>query len=366
MIPVDPGLASCSFEKPMINPTHRILVSLITLVLLAANASADRVDLNDGSVINGRILAVHGGKLRVETAFAGTIEISQAAVKSFSTDEAVNVGLASGSEVLGQVQATGAGIKVAATNGEMSAGTSAVTAVWRQGEDSPSVHAAKLAAEKVARKWVYEASVAIAGRSGASEKFGAAFGFKATLASSRDKLIFATAAERAQDNGVKTADRQFGSVDYSSFYSPDNGWYVRTSIEQDKIKSLDLRSSSGFGFGHKLIKKQQQDLEFRLGAGFLSATYSNNTKFSSLGLDIAFLHSYTFGNTKMTNSLTYTPAFKDFGNYRLRHESTLELPLTAALWKLRIGVANDYQSIPPAGVERLDTTYFTSLMLNWK
>lgn len=225
---------------------------------------------------------------------------------------------------------------------------------------------AKLAAEKAARKWAYEASVAIAGRTGASEKFGAAFGFKATLASAQDKLIFAAAAERADDNGVKTADRQFGSVDYSSFYSADNGWYVRTSLEKDKIKSLDLRSSSGFGFSHKLIKKERQDLEFRAGLGYLSEIYSNNTKFSSLGLDIAFLHSYTFRNSKLTNVLSFNPAFRDFGNYRLRHESALELPLTASLWKLKLGVASDYQSIPPAGVVRLDTTYFTSLILNWQ
>jgi hypothetical protein len=350
----------------MINPTLRKIVSLVTLALLATNATADQIELNDGSVIKGKILAANGGKLKVETAFAGTIEIAQAAVKSFSTDEAVNVGLASGSEVLGQVQATDAGIKVAAANGEMTAGTAQVTAVWRQGADSPSVRAAKLDAEKAARKWAYEASVAIAGRTGASEKFGAAFGFKATLASNQDKLIFSASAERAQDNGVKTADRQFGGVDYSSFFSPDNGWYVRSSIEKDKIKALDLRSSSGFGFSRKLIKKELQDLEFRVGTGYMYETYSNNTKFSSLGLDIAFLHTYTFGNSKMTNSLTYTPAFKDFGNYRVRHESAIELPLTAALWKLRLGVANDYQSIPPAGVDRLDTTYFTSLILNWK
>lgn len=203
-------------------------------------------------------------------------------------------------------------------------------------------------------------------RTGASEKFNAAFGFKATLASAQDKLIFTTAAERAKDNGVTTADRQFGGVDYSSFFSANNGWYVRSSVEVDKIKALDLRSSSGFGFSRRLIKKPHQDLEFRAGLGYLYETYSDNTKFSSLGLDIAFLHSYTFRDAKLTNALTYTPAFKDFGNYRLHHESAVELPLTAALWKLRFGVANDYQSIPPAGVDRLDTTYFTSLILNWR
>jgi hypothetical protein len=40
--------------------------------------------------------------------------------------------------------------------------------------------------------------------------------------------------------------------------------------------------------------------------------------------------------------------------------------LQAAMWKLRMGVANDYTSKPSIGKKRLDTTYFTRLVLNWK
>ncbi len=338
----------------------------ISALLFATSAFADRVELTDGSVINGKLLSAEGGKFKIETAFAGTIEITQASIKSFTTDEAVNVALVSGSTVLGQVRASDSGIAVVAGDGSMSAATAKVAAVWRAGSDSPETRAAKEIAAKAQRKWAYEASVAIAGRTGASEKFGAAFGFKATLASAQDKLIFALAAERAQDNGVTTANRQFGGVDYSSFYSADNGWYARSSLEKDKMKALDLRSSSAFGLGRRLKKTAVQDLEFRFGVSYLYDSYSNNTSFASPGVDLAFLHSYVFTNAKLTNMLGYTPAFKDFGNYRLRHESALELPLGASLWKLKLGLANDYLSLPPAGTARLDTTYFTSLILNWQ
>jgi len=344
---------------------HSLVTTLLTLAL-ATIVRADRIELADGSVINGKLLSAEGGKLKVETAFAGTIEIVQAEVKTFSTDEAVNVSLAGGSAALGKVAATEAGIKVASAHGEISAATTGVDAVWRQGEDSPETKKHKAEIEAKTRKWAYEASVAIAGRTGATEKFGAAFGFKATLASAQDKLIFALAADRAKDNGVTTADRQFGGVDYSSFYSPDNGWYVRSSLEKDKIKNLDLRSSSGFGFGRKLIKNKQQDLEFRLGAGYRYDSYTNGTTFDSPGLDIGFLNTYNFANAKLTDAVGYTPAFKDFTNYRIRHESAFELPIAASLWKLKLGIANEYFSVPPPGTERLDTTYFTSLILNWK
>lgn len=350
----------------MKTPSLKILFSSVLGLVLATAAVADRVELTNGSVIVGKIVSAEAGKFKIETDFAGAVEIKQDKIKSFATDEAVNVSLATGSAVLGQVTPTEAGIKVAAANGELTAGTAQVTAIWLKGADSPAERAVKEIAAKSARKWSYEASLAINGRTGPSEKFGVAGGFKATLASAQDKLIFALAAERAEDNGVKTADRQFGGVDYSNFFSPENGWYVRSSIEKDKIKQLDLRSSSAFGLTRKLVRTKADDLEFRFGVNYLYETYSNSTKFSSPGLDVAFLNTYNFGNAKLTSTLGYTPAFKDFGNYRIHHESALELPLTAALWKLKVGVANDYQSIPAPGVDRLDTLYFTSLILNWE
>ncbi len=349
----------------MKNPLKKILIACAFGLALTSIARADRVELTNGSVVLGKIVSAENGKFKVETDFAGTVEIKQDKIKSFTTDEAVHVALA-GSEVLGQVTPTEAGIKVAATNGTITGETKEVKAVWQKDAESPEARIAREFAEKTARKWAYEASVAISGRTGTSEKVGATFGLKATLASAQDKLIFAFNAERAEDNGVTTADRQFGGVDYSAFFTPKMGWYARTSVEKDAIKALDLRSNSAAGLTRKLVHKDREDLEFRLGVSYLYENYADNTKFSSPGLDVGFINTYTFGNAKLSTILNYTPAFKQFANYRIHHESSLELPLTAALWKLKVGLTNDYQSIPPAGVDRLDTLYFTSLILNWQ
>ena len=343
-----------------------LLHTALALALAAAVRAADRVELTDGSVVYGKLVSADAGKFKVETAFAGTIEIAQDKIKSFATDEAVNVQLAAGSTVLGQVQATEGGVAVVAKDGQMSAATAKVAAVWRAGADSPATHQLKEQIAKAERKWAYEAAVAITGRTGGSEKFSGAVGLKATLESAQDKLIFALQAEKAKDNGVETANRQFGSADYSAFFSDHNVWYVRTSLEKDSIKALDLRSNTSFGFGRKLIKKDLQDLELRVGASYVYETYANGTKFDSPGLDVTLTHAYTFQTGKLNNVLTYTPAFKQFSNYRLHHESTFEVPITASLWKLKTGLSNDYTSIPQPGVERLDTLYFTSLILNWK
>lgn len=338
----------------------------MALLLSGAAFAADRIELTDGSVVLGKLLSAAGGKFKVETTFAGTIEIAQAKIKTFSTDEAVNVGLAAGSAVLGKVQAADGGIQVVAADGQMNSNTTKVVAVWRAGADSPETQAAKAAAEKAKRHWKYEAAVAINGRTGGAEKFAGAVGLKATLESSEDKLIFNLAAEKAKDNGVETANRQLAGVDYSAFFNPKSVWYARDSIEKDATKSLDLRSTTAFGLGRKLIKKDLQDLEFRFGFSYTYESYANGKSFDSPGLDIAFIHSLQLKNGKLSNAITYTPAFKNFSNYRVHHESTYELPLTASLWKLKLGIANDYISLPQPGIERLDTLYFTSLILNWE
>lgn len=342
------------------------LAAMACALLLAGALRADRIEMADGSVLNGKIVSADKGKFKVETSFAGTIEVAQDQIRTFSTSDAVNVGLSAGSAVLGRVESSGGGIRVVAADGQMSASTGNVAAVWRQGEDSPAVREAKAQAAKAERHWAYEASLALTGRTGVSEKFGSNLGFKATLESPQDKLIFTLQAERAKDNGVDTADRQFGGVDYSSFFSEKNVWYARTSVEKDKIKLLDLRSTTAFGIGRKLVKTERQDTELRLGISYLYETYSNNTKFDSPGADVTLLNSLQLARWKLTNMISYTPAFKDFANYRVHHESAFEVPITASLWKLRLGLANDYQSEPPDGTEKLDTTYFTSLILNWK
>jgi hypothetical protein len=42
------------------------------------------------------------------------------------------------------------------------------------------------------------------------------------------------------------------------------------------------------------------------------------------------------------------------------------MPLANPAWKMRMGVSNDYNSKPPGRIERLDTAYFTRLVLTWQ
>lgn len=351
---------------------HRSLPAALSVfaavLLFTASAAADRVELTDGSVLHGRLVSAEGGKFRLETKFAGVVEIAQEHIASFATDEAVNVGLKAGTQVLGTVAPSANGITVVAADGQMSAATANVVALWRQGVDSPAVRDAKIAADKLKRRWAYEASASLSGRTGGSEKFAGAVGFKATLESPQDKLVFSGIINRAQENGNVTANDWKSGVDYSAFFTGSTVWYARTDLSKDRIKAIDLRSNSAFGIGRKLGNTAKRDTEIRLGLGYTYETYTTGAAdFESAGLDVALLNTMTLGWAKMNNRLVWTPSFEEFTNYRLVHETSVDLPIKGAdFWKLRMGVNNDYQSEPAAGIGKLDTTYYTALILNWK
>jgi len=70
--------------------------------------------------------------------------------------------------------------------------------------------------------------------------------------------------------------------------------------------------------------------------------------------------------SQIKNTLAYTPAISDFGDYLLTHDSGIEIPLGFSdYWQLHLGLRHDYKSIPAVGRDSLDTSYYSRLQLAW-
>lgn len=344
---------------------------LLTILFLTTGSisvlNAGTVKTRDGSVINGKILSIEDGVIKVGTTYAGEVFIKQSEVLTFSSDETINVSTQSGNTFLGTVDGDDDAIKIAADGGTFETQVENVSAVWQPGDDSPQERALKAEIAARERKWKYDASVDISGKSGNSDRFSSAIGLSAVLESREDKLQFYGSMDFAEENNNKTAEEIKAGVDYSSFFSDTLSWYARIELEQDEIELLDLRSTAAFGIGKHVIRRDDQQLEFRAGLAYRFENFSDGTEVESPGLDFALIHFKDLGWGGLNNHLTYNPSFEDFGNFRIFHESSLELPLgTGDFWKLRLGIANEYNSDPVPGLEEMDTTYFTRLLLSWR
>ena len=79
------------------------------LAVCTGVASADQVELKNGDELHGTITAMGGGKLTINTPFAGDVIIDAGQIKTFSTDEPIELKLIDGTFIKRAVAADGNG-----------------------------------------------------------------------------------------------------------------------------------------------------------------------------------------------------------------------------------------------------------------
>ncbi|MFM8334488.1 MAG: YdiY family protein [Opitutaceae bacterium] len=336
----------------------RIISACLLAAFGVARLMADSVDVKGGARIVGKVVKIDDGAVVVETTYAGSISIKQAEVIAINTDAPIAVRFANGTRVDGKVTGSGDGrVKVANAEGEFASEIAKVANSWGPGGRDP-----------LERDWAYETAVDITGKNGNRSQLGTAGSLRATLKGPSDTLQFYLAYDRQVTDSVKSSDQFRAGVDYTSNFAGKNSWYARNEGGFDRIKDIELYDVAGFGMGYDFIKQKKQTFTGRFGLSFRYEGYKNpaTTDVKSAGLDFGFSHRLELPTGLLVNRLTLVPAFEDFSNYRANHESFYEMPMANSSWKLRLGLANDYNSRPGRGVEKMDTTYFTRLALNWR
>jgi len=350
-------------------PTTLRYVAIAGLTALcAARISADVIETRSGARIVGAVTRIEDGSIYVKTDYAGDLVIKQSEVTGLSTDAPVTVRLASGTVLAGKVSSSGGAIKIAGEDGELTTRVEKVATSWASGTEDPQVTAAKKALEASQRRWTYEVAADITGKTGNSEQLGTAVSARATLKSNQDTLQFYSAYDRQVTDGSKSSDQFKAGVDYQDNFSGRKSWYVRDEGGFDRVKDIELYNVAAAGLGYDFVKEEKHTLTGRVGLAFRYEGYKNpaTEDVKEAGLDFGVNHEWTFSNSKLVNRLSFIPGFNDFSNFRLSHESFYEIPLVVPFWSLRLGISNDYNSKPGDNVEKLDTSYFTRLVLNWR
>ena len=339
------------------NLAVRTIIALLAFSVV--RLGADTIDIKNGARIIGKITRIDAGSIAVSTDYAGTITIKQSEVTGITTDTPIAVRLESGTRFDGRVTAApGGGLQIAGSDGTISTTIDKVAASWAAGEVDPLAD----------RHWTYEASADVSGKTGNREQVGTAAEVRATLKTTQDMLQFYSAYNRQVSDGSKSADQFKAGVDYSNNFAGRKSWYVRDEGGFDRVKDIELYNIAAAGLGFDIIKEPKRTLTGRAGLSFRYEGYRDpfTEDVKSAGLDLGINSDMEFGNSRLVTRISYVPSFEDFANYRLTHESYYQIPLAHPAWKLRLGVSNDYNSQPPTGFEKLDTSYFTRLVLSWQ
>jgi putative salt-induced outer membrane protein YdiY len=341
----------------------RRICTTIILLLLAGPAFADLIVTTDGSRLNGEITGGTTKAVVIKTAFGAEVEVPLGKVKTLSTGQTVHLALSSGNVLVGTVEDADGQMQVSTGDGTMSVKSGAITAVWRPGSRNPL-----LPPPVIERKWKYEASVDVSGKTGNTEKMGSYVAVKGTLAGDDDKFVVYARGGRSRENSVDTVKEVIGGLDYEEVFGDASSWYARTELEYDSVENVDLRSTAAAGYGYYLVRQADHEARLRVGFQFRHESFGDGTNESSPGLDFGLYNMAKFEDFgTLTTEITYTPSFEDFSDYRAYHESSLDIPLPASdRWSIRLGISNEYNSHVKTDRKHLDTSYFARLALKWE
>ncbi len=343
-------------------PWPRIF-ALIPFVIAGAAGTlrADTVETREGARLVGRVTKITGGKVSIETDYAGVVTVDQTHVVRVETDAPRSVRLIDGTRVDGRLSTRNDKVEVAAAAGPVATAFSRIATCWVPGAPEPP-------GLRPRHHWSYEAAVDVTGKNGNHNQLGTAYGLTATLTRLKDTLILSTSYNRQTSDGLKSVDQFKAGADYSSNYVDKNSWYVRDEGGFDHIKDLSLYNLAATGQGYDFVKKVGQTLTGRIGLAYRYEDYRHSTAqdVHSIGLDLGLNYTRQIARSLLTTRLAIVPTLQHPENYTVTHETDFDIPITKSAWKLRLGVANNYNSRPPPLFERLDTTYFGRLVLSWK
>lgn len=358
-----PGVVAGVSEAVAISKNHlSIFAGAVWFAATGLFAVADVVETKNGARLVGKVTGIDAEVVTLETDYAGQLKIKKTEVASVETEGAQFVRLDSGAVVPGRLMPEAAGrVRIQSAGDVVTTPVAGIRTTWALGAKDPEL----LAREP---KWSFEASADITGKTGNGEEFGSAYSVRIKRTGPQTLLQLYSAYKRQVTDDSVSDDQFRVGVDYTNNFAGRTSWYARSEGGYDYAKDIDVYNIAGTGFGYDFIKQSKQILTGRIGLSFRYEAYGDPDaeELKSAGLDTGVHHEYTFRSAKLVSDLTYVPAFEDFANYRAVHDSYFEIPITTKTWKLRLGVTNDYTSRPGAEVEKLDTTYYSRFVLNWK
>jgi putative salt-induced outer membrane protein YdiY len=370
--------------------------SLAALMALSPSALADRVHLEDGSRIEGRLQRLHEKALAVDTAFAGTISIAQDKIAGLNSDGFLMISLASGDRIMGRLAydpQTGQRL-LSESLGNLPLDLGDVSAIWPEDQPTPETLVIQEIEERERRNlaeaqtqheeekkalaealvtpdkaWSGRTQLGLSGASGNTDRAALNGRASARRETSFDRLDLSLGWRFARENGRETENEVIGNARLERDFS--DRWFAFGSImlEQDEFENLDLRSVLTLGSGYFFIQEKDHELKARLGLGYQVEAFQTSPTEEEAVLSFGYDYKIQLnGRLLFTHNFTYLPSLSDpVNDFRLQSDAALDIPVTDnKAWTVKIGLRNQYDNRPVLGNEKLDTFYTVSLGYNFQ
>lgn len=348
------------------------LIATAFAAALHIAATADTVELVNGDTLTGTVVAQAEGKIVLEHAQLGRVELSAEDVKQVKIAEA---DAPDAPEVPAAPEAPAATPQA----GEPIDAPGGVPVPDPQPDPQPNPEQAAAAAAEAAaleapslldtfiEEWDTKLTLGFTGTSGNADRQN--YHAKLDTQYETDHLrwtinsswFYAVANNRRSQNEVQTKITR-------DWLQKDNPWFyfIRGEHEYDQFRAWENRVSAFGGAGYTLIDDKQLEVKARLGLG---GTYE-------FGPINEFTPEAFFGGSvakwkinarhTLSGEMIYYPSLEDSSDFRIQSklEWLYKLDLASGM-SLKLGVQNEYESQTPGDNDNNDLKYYGALMISF-
>ncbi len=331
-----------------------------TALLLAVAASptaafCGEVLLNNGDRITGTITQVVDGKLTVESPAVGELVIPLTEIRTFTTDDAVDVVLHDGSVVKQKLSASEQPGTVLATGGAAADQTIAFADL---GAVNPP--------DKT-RSWQGTIRGGLLVTTGNSETTQANVGINLTRRTEFDRLTFdgqylfgrQENADTGEDETTTDNWSVVGKYDY--FFTDQFYVFALSRIERDRIANLDIRVAPSVGVGYQWLESDRTNFNTEAGLGWVYEDFRNDDSNDYFAARLAYHLDHAI-NERVTlfNNVEYIPSLERGDEFNVNADIGLRVSLTKNMFS-EGKVEWKYDSQPAPGADKEDVRYILSV-----
>jgi putative salt-induced outer membrane protein YdiY len=356
--------------------SRRAAAALVFAAVVGAfglQGRGDEVLFNNGDRLTGTVLSADGGKLKIKTKVAGEVTVKLEDVKTFTTDEPIEVRTKSGQVMTG----------VATTQpAEEAAGTVAIAPSAAEGAPTttPAIPLADIKYLNFNQKWT---GSLVAGALFARVVAGALFargntyadqaniGFDAQRRTIDDRLTFTGqynfGRERNPDTGDKTTsvDNFYLTGKYDYFLTEKFYLYGGIRYEHDRIALLDERVIPGIGVGYQWFETPDFKFDTEVGLAYVHEKFENGDTNDAMSGRLAYHLKKSFSDDKfqLFHDLEFYPSLERIDDFLVITDVGARATITEKMFA-EYKIEYRYDATPAEGQDHTDLRHIIGV--GWK
>ncbi|MFV1921064.1 MAG: YdiY family protein [Methylotenera sp.] len=329
----------------------------IVSIIINQTANADTIKLKNGDVLTGTVIKKETDKLVFKTKYTGEIKITWADIASLSTDKPVTVMLANDASFTGEIKQSDEGrakIKLSGLNTNADLDLKDLAYI----NPSPEVSGKGVA-------WSGYANLGGATSQGNTDNSQIRFDTEAIARTKQNRYTIGAYVNRAKADGESTAFNSKGYMQYDHFLTKQWYVYANGSLENDKFRDINLRSSAGIGSGYQFYEQENLNLSIEGGVNYISTDFklAEDDRYASGRWALKY-DQLVFQSVKFFHQHEVLVSLEDVANTLVFSKTGLRVPIANNL-NASTQLNLDYANQPAQGRERMDRTLIFSLGYGW-